>query len=321
MDLRFQPLIIIGAAFVGLVSGYYSVFSFLKDNAAGFIEAFLMALLYFVFLSVDLRGLRNSFRHFKFAFSSLVINFIWTPVFAFILGWFFLGDIDLRIGFLMLMATPCTDWYLVFTGLAKGNVELGASILPMNLVLQVALLPVYLLIFFGKSVQFDAQSIIASIVMVLLVPFALARASKALAAKTGAIWAQKKIFSRGEFFQLIFLCLAVIAMFASESEPLIANPRVLLTMLIPLAIFFVVNFLLALFVSRWLKFPFRDTVALNMTTLARNSPLSLAIAVAAFPDHPLILLALVVGPLIELPVLTAASSVLLKMKKDCGSAE
>ncbi len=44
----------------------------------------------------------------------------------------------------MLMVTPCTDWYLLFTGIARGNVPLSASILPMNLILQLALLPLYL---------------------------------------------------------------------------------------------------------------------------------------------------------------------------------
>lgn len=52
-----------------------------------------------------------------------------------------------------------------------------------------------------------------------------------------------------------------------------------------------------------------------MTIIARNSPISLAIAVTAFPDQPLIALALVIGPLIELPVLTIVSQLMLFKKK------
>jgi ACR3 family arsenite efflux pump ArsB len=51
-----------------------------------------------------------------------------------------------------------------------------------------------------------------------------------------------------------------------------------------------------------------------LTTLARNSPIALAIAVATFPDKPLISLALIIGPLIELPVLFLASRILLRSK-------
>ena len=62
--------------------------------------------------------------------------------------------------------------------------------------------------------------------------------------------------------------------------------------------------------------PYEDTVALNMTTLARNSPLSLAIAVVTFPEQPLISLAPVIGPLIELPVLSVISGILKRWNQE-----
>ena len=60
---------------------------------------------------------------------------------------------------------------------------------------------------------------------------------------------------------------------------------------IPLLIFFAVLFFVAQIAGKLMKFSKKDTVALNMTTLARNSPLSLAIAVVTFPEQPLISLA------------------------------
>jgi ACR3 family arsenite efflux pump ArsB len=65
-----------------------------------------------------------------------------------------------------------------------------------------------------------------------------------------------------------------------------------------------------------MKFPKQDLVSLNMTTLARNSPLSLAIAVVTFPEQPLVSLALVIGPLIELPVLSVISGILKRWNQD-----
>lgn len=99
-------------------------------------------------------------------------------------------------------------------------------------------------------------------------------------------------------------------MFASEGKNLIDNPMLLVQMFVPLLIFFAVLFFVAQIAGRLMKFSRRDTVSLNFTTLARNSPLSLAIAVATFPDRPLISLALVIGPLIELPVLSVISGIL-----------
>src|SRR5690625_5605399 len=74
----------------------------------------------------------------------------------------------------MLMVTPCTDWYLAFTGIAKGNVSLSTSVLPINLILQVILLPVYLLIFAGTIESIPISTLIESILIVLVIPFALA---------------------------------------------------------------------------------------------------------------------------------------------------
>ncbi|MDG2784407.1 hypothetical protein P7M26_25725, partial [Vibrio parahaemolyticus] len=115
--------------------------------------------------------------------------------------------------------------------------------------------------------------------------------------------------------QIVFLSLAIVAMFASQGKYLLQNMNVVLLLLIPVLLFFIINFVLGQFIGRVMRLSYKDTVSLNLTTLARNSPVALAIAVTAFPDEPLIALALVIGPLIELPVLACVSQVLLLIKK------
>lgn len=105
------------------------------------------------------------------------------------------------------------------------------------------------------------------------------------------------------------------AMFASHGKYLLTNLEVISTLLLPVLLFFVVNFILAQTVGKALKFSYEDTVSLSLTTIARNSPVSLAIAVVAFPDQPLIALALVIGPLIELPILALVSQLLLSTRR------
>ncbi|MDV0445405.1 Arsenical-resistance protein Acr3 [Methanimicrococcus sp. At1] len=272
-----------------------------------------MIMLFGVFLQVDLTGLKNSFKNTRFASLTVLINFIWTPLFAWFLASVFLrGEPDLQIGFLMLMVTPCTDWYLLFTDMAKGNVSLGAAQLPLNLILQIILLPVYLLIFAGSVVDIEAITLLKSILIVLLIPFALANIFRYFYVKKyGEKGLEDKILIHNDNMQFVFLNLAIIAMFASQGRLLLQNPELLLIMLIPVVLFFAVNFIGVQLVGRTLGMSYEDTTALNLTTLARNSPLSLAIAVSAFPGHPMIALVLVIGPLIELPILTIIARVLL----------
>lgn len=311
---KLQPVIIIAAALIGLLIGKTTSFG---DISVHLVEPFLMVLLYFVFLSVDEKKFKAAFLNIKFTITAVIINFIWTPIFAFGLGkLFFLKNVDMQIGLLMLMVTPCTDWYLVFTALAKGNVELGASILPLNLLLQILLLPLYLLIFFGGKANITGGSVILSIIIVLIIPFGLALLSKILE-KHSKIMNKfiDKIRDFDENAEIIFLCLAIISMFASESKSLFDNPVILFKMLIPMIIFFIVNFIGVRLIGQKLGFKDEEIVPLNFTTLARESTLALAIAVAAFPDHPLISLALVIGSLIELPSLALITYIINKLRK------
>ena len=305
---KLQPAIIITAALLGLLLGAVTP---LGSVSSSLIEVFLMMLLYILFLSIDLKQIKKSFTNIRFTLSAVIINFVFTPLFGYLLGKvFFPGSLDIRIGLLMLLVTPCTDWYLVFTGLSKGNVELGMSILPLNLILQIVLLPVYLLVLIGSEVTMDVGSLVSSVAMVLVIPFVLAYITKLITKNSEKF--KNFLSEQGDNLQLLFLCLAVVVMFASEGKNLLDNPLLLAQMFIPLLIFFAVLFFVAQIVGKLMRFPKKDTVALNMTTLARNSPLSLAIAVVTFPEQPLVSLALVIGPLIELPVLSIVSGILLR---------
>lgn len=284
------------------------------------VQIFLMMLLYILFLSVDMRGIGRSFTNIRFTTAALSLNFVITPVLAFVLGTvFFSGSVDLRIGLIMLLVTPCTDWYLVFTKITGGNVELGMSILPLNLVLQIVLLPVYLTVFVGGDATMDVQSLLMDMVAVLAIPFVAAMVTRAVTKDRPTF--SGFMDSHGDDLQLLFLCLAVVPMFASEGDTLLAHPDLLLEMFVPLLLFFIIMFLTSQAVGRVMGFLYADRVALTFTSMARNSPLSLAVAVTTFPDQPLVALALVIGPLIELPMLALASWALRRFWGGRGGAE
>jgi ACR3 family arsenite efflux pump ArsB len=307
---KFQPFFIILSAFVGIILGKFD--PFLEHNAGKFIEIFLMLMLFCLFLNTEINEIPKSFSDLRFSLSSLIINFIITPLFTFCLSKLFLsGHIDLQIGFIMLMVTPCTDWYLIFTGLANGNVPLGASILPLNLILQIILLPVYLLLFMGTEISFEFSTIIHSILLVLIIPLVTANMVKFIVNKINRKKYLNKLLKKTDDIQFVLLCFAIISMFASQGALLLGNSVLFLKLLPPLLVFFAVIFCFSFFVGKLLKLSSKNIIPLVFTTSARNSPVSLAIATITFPLQPVISLVLVMGPLIELPIL-AINSVLLK---------
>ena len=311
---KFQSLIILAAVFTGLALGQVAG---VARQAGHFILPFLLVMLLGVFLHVPLRRIAGAFRHGRVTGLSLVINFIWNPIFAWLLGWLFLRDQPaLWLGLILLMVTPCTDWYLVFTGVARGNVALGTALLPWNLLLQLILLPVYLLLLAGTLAPLPWQLLVESVVVVLLFPLLSAVALRRLIIRLkGNAWLEQVLLPGVQSGQILFLGLAITAMFASEGAVLLASPLVFLNLLPPILLFFGVNFGLIYLLARFFRLSYRDYAAFCCTTLARNSPIALAIALVAFPERPLIALALIIGPLIELPVLSVVAQLLLRIQR------
>lgn len=312
MDIveKLEPVFIFLSVILGLLLNNITI---LNQISPTLITIFLSLMLYALFLDIPLRDIKNSFSNIKFTTTSLIINFIWTPLFGYFLANIFLnGNIDLIIGFFMLILTPCTDWYLVFTKMAKGNIPLSLSILPINLILQLILLPAYLLIFFSSSNTLQMNDLINSIVTFIIIPFVLAQITRHLLKNSEYKEKFISIFSNS---QLLFLCIAIFGLFNTESSTLLRNIDSIGILFIPLILFFIINTTLDYIISRRLKFNYEDYASLTFTTLARNSPLALAIAISSFPHKELIAMALVIGPLIELPVLYIVSRVLLKVRE------
>ncbi len=138
---KYQTVFVLVAIVGGLALGQIGGVPAVADRL---ILPFLMVMLFAAFAGVSFSRLRAAFGNRRVVGSSLLVNFIWSPLLAVGLGALFLRDHPaLWVGLIMLLVTPCTDWYLIFTDVADGDVPLATSILPYNLVLQLVLLPVY----------------------------------------------------------------------------------------------------------------------------------------------------------------------------------
>ncbi len=313
MDLleKLEPVMIFAAIIIGLL---LSDVTFLSSNSSSLITIFLFLMLYALFLEVPLGDIRKGFSNHRFTYTSLIINFLWTPLFGYFIGSLFLHhNIDLLIGFFMLILTPCTDWYLLFTKMAKGNLPLSLSLLPINLILQLVLLPVYLLLFFSSSNSINIADLLMSIITFIVLPFLLAEVTKFIF--RNRIHIKDRITSILTSLQTVFLSIAIFGIFNSEGSVLFENINSIAVVLIPVVLFFTVNFILAYIVARRSNFTYENYASLSLTTLARNSPLALAIATRSFANNELVIIALVIGPLIELPVLYIITRILLRIRR------
>ena len=308
-----QPALLLAAIAFGLATG-----AILDDRAAGFdrfVPIGVFGLLYLVLLNVRVGNALAVFTERRFLVAALVINFVVNPGLAWLLAETFLaGHPELATGLVLFLVTPCIGWYLVFTELAGGSVSLGVGVLLVNLVLQVALLPLYLRLL-TDSPDADATATVArSVVIFLVVPGLLAGLTRR--------WCRVRAIDldvvqgrvRTAVAKPALLALVIAAMFASQTAEVLDNLADVGRLVFPVTSFFVVTFALALATGTRLDLGYGRTALLAVTTTSRNSEASLAIAATAFAS-PLVSMTVVVGPMIELPLLVVMLRVLERRRQ------
>lgn len=309
---KFQPLFLLTSIIIGLLIAKF--LPSLANNLISFVSIGVFLVIFFIMLGIDIKGILNAFKKWKPTTIAILINFLFTPFFAWFLGFLFLRNSpDIWVGLILYLITPCIGWYLIFTELADGDVALGITLLTWNIFLQIALMPLYMLILAHKLVNLNIYSILYSVIIYLLLPFLLSRLIRWILIKSKQKVEDFSSRYKISYFKTIILMIVIISMFASQGKILFKNPTIVIKMILPGLVFFISIFIFTTFVAYLFNLKYSEYALLVFTTTARNSEASLAIAVTAF-SSPLIPLTVVIGPSIELPVLIIILNILKFLK-------
>ena len=111
----------------------------------------LALLLYATFTQVPLMRLRVAFRDRRFLTTMMAGNFVFMPLLVWALLALAPADPSIRLGILLVLLVPCTDWFVAFAHLGGGDPARATASTPLLLVAQIALLPLYLWLFLGEA--------------------------------------------------------------------------------------------------------------------------------------------------------------------------
>ena len=309
-----KPLVLICAIAAGVAinrtaSGWFVHFDWL-------VRVGLFAVVFTIMAFVEVDHVGRAFRNVKPTVLAVITNFIVVPAFAWGLGWVFLrGHPDLWAGVLLYTFTPCIGWYLIFIDLAEGDVPWGLAMLPIDITLQVLLLPFYLWLLVGRAIPVGVGSVVQSVALFLIAPFAAAQLVRRLLLRLrGEDWTYgpyRRMISESKLWAFVVV---VVAIFATQGRlEYVALGRVGLIVATIIA-FFLGLFVIALGVGRAFRLGYPTTASLVFEVTARNSEAVIGVAAVAFAGRPLVILAILIGPMIELPVLVALTRVLLWLR-------
>ncbi len=308
MNAYLEPLILIAAIIIGSASGM--MYSFHPNLVNYSIVAMLCCLFFNVSIAHLLQGVKNK----KYLSVAWVFNFILLPTIAFLISSIFVDNGSMVfVGLILYLVAPCTDWFLGFTKLADGNVDVNMALLPINLLSQILLVPVYLLLFTNSNAQLQLDAFFDVFLYWVLYPFLVAQGVRYLLFKMGDS-ALNKSRDFAEWGMFISLTVLVLAIFNNNIQSLLSNLVILPKTLIIVVCFFILVYFLGQFISQKIDFTRAEKASLIITGSARNTPLMLAISVALFPGETVIQLILILGMLIEFPHLILLSFLLRKTR-------
>ncbi|WP_019905936.1 arsenic resistance protein [Methylobacterium sp. 77] len=136
----------------------------------------LALMLFVTFLQVPLPELGRAFARIRFLAALLVTNFVLVPILVAGLIRFLPPDPMMRLGVLMVLLTPCIDYVVTFSHLGRADARMLLAATPVLLIVQMALLPLYLNAFLGAEAAALVRlgPFLHAFVWLIAIPLALA---------------------------------------------------------------------------------------------------------------------------------------------------
>ncbi len=256
------------------------------------------ALLYATFVQVPLLHLRDAFRDHRFVTAVLIGNFVLLPLLAWALVQMLPPGPALRLGVLLVLLVPCTDWFISISALGGGHVPRAIAVTPLNLLLQLLLLPVYL--WWMASAELAAvmppEHLWPAIALVLTPLLLAALSERWIEAKPGrGLWRERLVWWP------VPLLAGVVFLIAGAQVGAVTGARVLLPVVVPLFMMFLqLAGLIAWALARGLRLPTDQGRTLAFSLGTRNSFVVLPFALALPAGWEVAAVVIVVQSLVEL---------------------
>ena len=306
-----STLIILAAIVIGALIGGVSPNTGERLSLA--VDPLILALVSLLFFEVRFRDFTKAAGHLRFVAVAWAANFLIIPAIGYGIAWLLLRQQPpLFLGLMIYFMAPCTDWFLGFTRLARGNTSLGTALLPINLVSQLLLYPLFISLFAGTAADVESGTLSNTLMQWFLVPFVVSSLLHILLEKIlPNQWFGSILTWTGRIVPII-IALLVLCIFSANITVIFEHYTMFGIILGGVFIFFILTYFIGEALSRTFGFAYPEHALLTMTTAARNAPLMFAVTAAAFPEQPLVYAALVIGMLVEFPHLTILKYLLLR---------
>jgi ACR3 family arsenite transporter len=243
---------------------------------------------------------------------TLVSNWIVAPIVgALLAGWLLHGNEQLIVAVILLNASPCTAMVLVWGYLAEGNQEqnvVNTSINTITIIFLYAPVVVFLLgfqnIVFSASISIDWVALLISAAVFIGLPILAGYLSKRyIISRKGEDWFTEVYKKKIGSMAIIALLVTLVVLFALNGGVLVANPLLLVQVSIPLLLDFVIIVGFNLFITKLLKFKYREAIITVIIGSSSHFEIAIASAITLYGVSSIAALGTTMGLFWEVPIM------------------
>ncbi|KAL6298250.1 sodium bile acid symporter family-domain-containing protein [Sparassis latifolia] len=258
---------------------------------------------------------------------SFILNWIVAPFIMLALAWATLPDLPAyRAGVLMVGVARCIAMVMVWTDLARGNMEYCAILVVVNSTLQIVLYAPYALFFInvvggqgaGNAIHVSYGDAAISVLIYLGIPLAAGLITRMLFLYlTSRTFLYTYVLPYLGPIAPLGLLYTVIVLFAYQGHHIVHDIGPVFRVMVPLILYFTIMWVGTFALVRWLGrrrgkgWGYDITVVQSFTAASNNFELAIAVAIAVYGVGSQQALAATIGPLVEVPVLLSLTWVAL----------
>jgi arsenite transporter len=260
----------------------------------------IAVLMYAMFLQIPFLDLRQGLANKRFLSALLLANFILVPLLVWALTRGLVERPALLVGALLVLLTPCIDYVVVFTHIGKGDSRLMLAATPVLLLLQLALLPVYLGLMLGaqSGVVVAAGPFVEAFVLLIVLPMILAVLTTSLARRSSVVSAWSNAWA---WLPVPAMALVLFVVIASQITSVVRDIGLLVPVIPVYVGFLVLAPLMGMLAARLFALPAATARAVTFSASTRNSLVVLPLALALPEDvRGLAATAVILQTLVEL---------------------